>query len=50
MKTNEILNCINSNGGFDNFNHWTEKEIAEYIYNSYNCSKYVAKRVAFYLR
>jgi hypothetical protein len=49
MKTKEILDCINSNGGFDNFNNWNQKEIAEYIESNFNCSKYVAKNVAFYL-
>ena len=29
MKTNQILSNITSNGGFDNFNKWNQKEIAE---------------------
>lgn len=50
MRTNDILKEIFSNGGFSNINNWTQKEIAEYIYNAYNCSKYVANNVAFYLK
>lgn len=46
MKTEEILDSINSNGGFDNFNHWNRKEIAEWVRSGYNCSYYVSKKVA----
>lgn len=49
MKTMEIINYFEENGGFDNFNHWNEKEIAEYIEANFDCSKYVAKQVAKYL-
>ena len=49
MKTKEILKNIEENGGFCNFNHWRKKEVADYIYSNFNCSKYVAKNVAFYL-
>ena len=49
MKTKEILKNIAENGGFCNINHWNRKEVAEYIYYNFNCSRYVAKNVAFYL-
>ena len=49
MKTKEILQNIEENGGFCNINHWNCKEVAEYIYYNFNCSRYVAKNVAFYL-
>ena len=49
MKTKEILKIIAENGGFCNINHWNCKEVAEYIYSNFNCSRYVAKTVAFYL-
>ena len=49
MKTKEILNHIEENGGFCNLNHWNKKEIAEYIYSNFPCSRYVAKNVAFNL-
>ena len=49
MKTKEILKNIEENGGFCNINHWHRKEVAEYIYSNYNCSRYVAKNVAFNL-
>jgi hypothetical protein len=46
MKTTEILSNIKSNGGFDNFNKWTTKQIVEYIKANYPCSTYVAQKVA----
>ena len=46
MKTKEILKHIDENGGFCNLNHWNQKEIAEYIYSNFQCSRYVAKNVA----
>ena len=49
MKTMEILEIVESNGCFDNFRNWTEKEIAEWVYYNFDCSKYVAKNVAKYL-
>jgi len=49
MKTDKILKEINENGGFCNLNHWNQKEIAQWVESSYNCSRYVAKNVAFYL-
>lgn len=50
MKTKEILDNIEDNGGFCNLNHWSEKEIAVWVYNNFPCSRYVAKNVAFYLK
>lgn len=49
MRTNEIIREIDENGGFYNFRGWTQKEIAEWVYSNYPCSRYVAKSVAFYL-
>ena len=49
MKTKEILRNIAENGGFCNINHWNHKEVEEYIYSNFKCSRYVAKNVAFYL-
>ena len=49
MKTIEILKDIRDNGGFDNFNHWNKKDVAEWVYYNYKCSKYVANKVASYL-
>lgn len=46
MKTKEILECINSNGGFDNFCHWNEKDVAVWVRYTFHCSRYVAKNVA----
>ena len=49
MKTKEILKNIEENGGFCNVNLWSRKEVAEYIYSNFKCSRYVAKNVAFNL-
>jgi len=49
MKTTEIIACINSNGGFNNFNKWNRKEIAQWVKANYNCSYYVATNVSFHL-
>lgn len=49
MKTNQILANIRSNGGFDNFNRWSRKEIAEWVHSNFDCSKYVANNVSLYL-
>lgn len=49
MKTMEVLQNIRGNGGFDNFRHWSKKEVAEWVYNNYDVSKYVANKVASYL-
>jgi hypothetical protein len=49
MKTNKILSEINNNGGFDNFRKWNFNEVKDWVKNYYNCSNFVAKRVATYL-
>ena len=49
MKTLEILKNIRENGGYHNLNNWNKKEVAEWVYYNYNCSRYMAHRVAFYL-
>ena len=46
MKTNQILAIISGNGGYDNFNRWTRSEVAEWVESNFNCSKFVANRVA----
>lgn len=46
MKTDEILKNILENGGFDNFNKWNYEEVIEWVRANYNCSRYVAERVA----
>lgn len=46
MTTTEILSNIRGNGGFNNFNKWSKKEIAEWVKSNFNCSNYVAKKVA----
>lgn len=50
MTTSEILSNINSNGGFDNFNKWNEKQIADWVKSNFNCSSYIAKKVASQLK
>ncbi len=47
MKTTlDIVSDIYDNGGFDNFRKWNTKEIATWVKANYNCSYYVANRVA----
>lgn len=49
--TESILLNIRSNGGFNNhWRHWNEKEIAQWVKSNFNCSTYVAKRVASYIK
>ena len=50
MTTNEILENINGNGGFNNFRNWTVNEIAQWVRANFQCSRYVAKNVAWYLK
>lgn len=49
MKTKEILIELKELG-FNNWNHWTTKECAEYVMANFDCSRYVAKNVAFYIK
>ena len=46
----KILESINNQGGFDNFNNWDTAEVVQWIKTNYTCSKKVAKNVAFYLK
>ncbi len=46
MKTNQILKDIRENGGFNNFNKWSKKEVKQWVKSTYNCSNYVAGKVA----
>ena len=41
-----ILEDIEGNGGFDNFNNWNKIEIATWVKSNYNCSKTLAAKVA----
>lgn len=46
MKTTEILSNIRGNGGFNNWRNWNKKEIAMWVKANFNCSNYVANKVA----
>lgn len=46
MTTEEVIRTINGEGGFNNFRNWNKKEIAEWVFANYPCSKYVANKVA----
>lgn len=50
MKTNEIIKNIKGNGGFNNFHHLDKKEVAVWVKENYNCSTYVANKVAEYIK
>lgn len=50
MNTQQILSDIAKEGGFDNYQHWNEKDLAEWVQANYDCTAYVAKNVAPYLR
>lgn len=41
-----IICDIESNGGFDNFNHWRKNEIADWVMDNYYCNKRIALKVA----
>ena len=43
MNTKKILESINNQGGFDNFNNWDKAEEVQWIKTNYTCSKKVAK-------
>jgi len=43
----EILENIRGNGGFDNYDRWNTEEKAEWVFDNFDCSKYVAKQVAY---
>ena len=37
---------IKNNGGFDNFNHWNQKQVAEWVKTNYHCSIKIAMEIA----
>lgn len=41
-----IISDIESNGGFDNFNHLNKNEIADWVMANYYCNKRIALKVA----
>lgn len=41
-----ILSAIEDDGGFDNFNRWNKKEVAEWVEENYYCNKKIAMKVA----
>ena len=49
MRAQDIVLLISSQGGFDNFRNWNQKEIAMWVRTNFNCSSYVAERVAQYI-
>lgn len=49
MKTREIIDYIESQGGFDNFRKWSYKEVSVWVRSNFDCSMYVAKKVAEYI-
>lgn len=46
MNSKEVLKEIWDVGGFDNFNHWDEKQCADWVQANYDCSRSVAMTVA----
>lgn len=36
---------IKNNGGFDNFNHWNQKEVAEWVKTNYHCTMKIAMEI-----
>lgn len=49
MRTEEILKDLRDCGGFHNHHKWTKKEVAQWVMTNYDCTYYVAKRVASYI-
>ena len=45
MKTKEIIKSMIENQ-FNRKNQWTEKQISEWVFANYNCTRYIANRVA----
>ena len=37
---------IRDNGGFDNFNHWNQKQVAKWVKANYECNMKIAMEVA----
>ena len=46
MTTYKIIAAIYADGGFDNFNNWNYSGVVDWVFHNYNCSKYVARKVA----
>lgn len=42
----KIIEEINENGGFDNFNNWNYEEKIEWIISNFYCNRNTAKKVA----
>lgn len=41
-----VICAIENEGGFDNFNHWNRKEVADWIMANFYCNKRIALKVA----
>jgi hypothetical protein len=46
MTADTILSEIKWNGGLDNFRNWNTKQKTEWVKSNYNCSSFIAKKVA----
>lgn len=46
MKTKEIIKLIKDSGGFNNWRHWTIKEVATWVRYNFDCSYSVSINVA----
>lgn len=50
MTTKEILHNLLDNGGFHNHHKWNWKQCMQYVKAQYNCSNFIAKKVALQIR
>jgi hypothetical protein len=46
ITADDILSEIKWNGGLDNFRNWNTKQKTDWVKSNYNCSNYIAKKVA----
>lgn len=46
MKTCDVLKLIKEQGGFNNWQHWSKKEVAIWVKANYHCSTYISRKVA----
>ena len=46
MKTKDIIENIDNQGGFDNFRNWNVKEIATWVRVNFGCSYAISINVA----
>lgn len=46
MNTKQIIKYIETEGGFDNWQNWHRGEVASWVQAYFECSNYVAQRVA----